>query len=352
MPCLFESGLALVTLLAIVLNALTQLLLEGSVTRPLFGHQATLLPKWDEDFATVILRLGTASLEATSVAGLGNEVGGVTVSSTNDVDKTFTEYGLVEINRFGIMSITNTTEGRGRRRRLREGFANEIKHVKASTAEGELWIDAVWYRELVRFGVGLARFVKGLGRLVWNGLLGKIRASDLLPPASAEETNVSQMRVDLGESEESDGQDDYARFIRGENVSDDDDDEFDVSRVSHNASTSSTPSTPSEYDEGAETVGLYADLSSAASTSTSAPLLLAHMTDTSSSPLTRRRYSHLVSGGSPRSPETQGMFDDWSTLIGDRRYTGFEDDDGLADTRRNCVICTVEPRQIICWPCR
>lgn len=337
------------TLLAIGLNALTQLLLEGSVTRPLFGHQATLLPKWDEDFATVILRLGTASLEATSVAGLGNEVGGVNVSNTTDVDKTHTEYGLVEINRFGIISITNTTEGRGRRKRLREGFANEIKHVKAGTAEGELWIDAAWYRELVRFGVGLARFVKGLGRLVWNGLRGKIRVSDLVPPAStAEEANISQRRV-VDESEESDGQDDYARFVRGENVSDDDDDEFDLSRVSRNASTGSTPSTPSEYDEGAETVGLYADLSSAASTSTSAPLLLAHMTDTSSSPLTRRRYSHLVSGGGSRSPETQGIFDDWSTLLGNRRV---EDDDGLGDTRRNCVICTVEPRQIICWPCR
>lgn len=353
MPCLFESGLALVTLLAISLNALTQLLLEGSVTRPLFGHQATLLPKWDEDFATVILRLGTASLEATSVAGLGNEVGGVSVSTTTDVDKTFTEYGSVEMNRFGIMSITNTTEGRGRRKRLREGFANEIKNVKASTAEGEVWIDAVWYRELVRFGVGLAKFMKGLWRLVWDGLRGKIRASDLVPPASAtEETSMSQRRL-VDDSEESDGQDAYARFVRGENVSDDDDDEeFDPSRGSRNGSTSSTPSTPSEYDEGAETVGLYADLSSAASTSTSAPLLLAHMTDTSSSPLTRRRYSHLVNGRSSRSPERQGIFDDWSKLISDRRSTGLEDDDGLGGARRNCVICTVEPRQIICWPCR
>src|ERR1700735_1646403 len=77
MPCLFESLLSLVTLLTIALNALTQLLLEGAVTRPLFGHAATLLPRSDEDFSIVLLRLGAASLEATSVAGLGNEVGGV-----------------------------------------------------------------------------------------------------------------------------------------------------------------------------------------------------------------------------------------------------------------------------------
>jgi hypothetical protein len=24
----------------------------------------------------------------------------------------------------------------------------------------------------------------------------------------------------------------------------------------------------------------------------------------------------------------------------------------LADSRRNCVVCTAEPRQVICWPCR
>ena len=71
LPSLLETLLLLVTLLTISLNALTQLLLEGQITRPLFGHQRSLIPKWDEDFGIVLLRLGTASLEATSVAGLG-----------------------------------------------------------------------------------------------------------------------------------------------------------------------------------------------------------------------------------------------------------------------------------------
>src|ERR1700722_18765274 len=108
MPCLFESFLALVTILAISLNALTQILLEGAVTRPPIGRPATLLPKWDEDFSIVLLRLGTASLEATSVAGLGNEVGGVSVSTA--INAPHTEYGTVEMGRYAVQSLSPAYE--------------------------------------------------------------------------------------------------------------------------------------------------------------------------------------------------------------------------------------------------
>jgi hypothetical protein len=350
-PCLFETGLTAVTLLTIALNALTQLLLEGSITRPLFGHQATLLPKWDEDFSIVLLRLGTASLEATSVAGLGNEVGGVTVSETTIANKPHTEYGSVEINRFGVTSISNTMEGRGRRRKLKEGFANEIKNIKASSGEGELWVNSAWYRELVRFGVSVGKFAKGLWRLAWDGLRGRVRrrSQDVVAPGREGITSLERMATNA--SDESDEPDIYDRFLRGETVTDDEE-EYEPTRRSRTTSVSGTPSTMSDDNDESETVGLYADLSSAASTSTSAPVLLAHMTDTAASPLTRRRYSRLVAGEAT-SPEQGSVFDDWSKIIDDRRSMfGPVATDGLAESRRNCVICTVEPRQIICWPCR
>lgn len=161
-----------------------------------------------------------------------------------------------------------------------------------------------------------------------------------------------------------DGPDAYARFLRGETVTDDED-EYDPEPIPGSASGTTSASESSSSDTGGEdteneneTVGLYADLSTAVSSSTSAPLMLAHMTDTSSSPLTRRRYSRLVGGDRERqlSPDTGSIFDDWSKVVYDRR-TGFDDaghgiDEGMMDSRRNCVICTVEPRQIICWPCR
>lgn len=341
-PCLFESALTAVTLLTVSLNALTQLLLEGSVTRPLFGHQATLMPRWDEDFSLVLLRLGTASLEATSVAGLGNQVGGVAVSDTTDLTKTYTQYGSVEMNRFGVTSISHAIEGRGRRQKLKEGFANEIKNVKPASGQGDLWMDSAWYRELARFGMGICKFATGLWRLLTDGLRGRVRHRPGVPVTSPS----FDERVLADEGNESDQPDIYERFLRGEYVSDDDDD-FAPSQRSLSRSTSGTPSAISDNDDGTETVALYADLSSVASTS--APLLLAHMTDASTSPLTRRRYSQLV-GGSNRSPERLSVYDDW---FNDRQpVSEHVEDDGLTEVRRNCVICTVEPRQIICWPCR
>src|SRR5882762_2423141 len=229
LPCLFETGLAAVTLLAITLNALTQLLLEGSITRPLFGHQATLRPKWDEDFSIVLLRLGTASLEATSVAGLGNEVGGVTLSDTTVANKPHTEYGSVEMNRFGVTSISNTMEGRGRRRKLKEGFSNEIKNVKASSSESELWIDSAWYRELLRFGAGVGKFGRGLWRFVWDGLRGRGRhRPDAVAPAHE---GIASLERSSDSGDESDGPDIYDRFLQRETVTDDEE-EFEPIRRS------------------------------------------------------------------------------------------------------------------------
>ena len=65
-----------IIMVTVALNGLTQLLSEGTISRPLFTH-AALMPRPEEDFNVALFRIGTASMEATSVAGLGNEVGGV-----------------------------------------------------------------------------------------------------------------------------------------------------------------------------------------------------------------------------------------------------------------------------------
>jgi hypothetical protein len=370
MPCLFESLLALVTILTISLNAVTQLLLEGAITRPLFGHAATLLPKWDEDFSIALLRLGTASLEATSVAGLGNEVGGVAVSESLDHAKSVTEYGAIEVDRSGVTSITNTLERRNGRKKAKRGLANEVRHVKVGSGEGDLWIDTLWFREVAKFGAGLAKFGRGLWRLISGR--GRVQYN---PQSSAIPQNLDEFEdsVDLDTSSDESESDIYERFLRGDTVSDDDE-EYDPRFISNSASTSDTPSSMSDTAEGdsddnaaSETVCLYADLSSQESTSTSAPLILAHMTNPSESPLTRRRYRRLISEGPNRSQEDQNMLRDWPDITTTERRpdgpsrgarssdvdtTGDIEDPSFAESRRNCVICTVEAREIICWPCR
>jgi hypothetical protein len=317
MTCILESFLALAILLTISLNALTQILLEGTITRPLFGHASTLAPKWDEDFSMVLIRIGIASLEATSLAGLGNEVGGVAVSTALNSTEPHTAYGTIEMNRTGVVSISPTIERRGRHAKVQNGFANEIKNIKTDLGERELWWNKPWYKGLARFAVVLWKCAGGLLRLSWRALRRKPYRL-LGPPYSAGlPANDREVVKQEGVPDEDEL---YARFVRRADISDDDDDEFEPPR---SKSVSRTPSPRADvFDdesdsasvtEGSdnETVALYADLSSAASTSVSAPFLLAHLTDSTASPLTRSRYRQLLTA--PAVAQAAGSASDgWS----------------------------------------
>ncbi|KAL1942641.1 hypothetical protein VTO73DRAFT_4881 [Trametes versicolor] len=91
----------------VALNALTQFLLTGSLSRPLFGHSA-ILPRTDEDFNVELFHLGTASMDATMVGGLGNEVGGVTstLGASVGLSRPDVVRGELELNRMGITALS------------------------------------------------------------------------------------------------------------------------------------------------------------------------------------------------------------------------------------------------------
>jgi hypothetical protein len=345
--------LLLVILVAFSLNILTQLLLEGSVTRLFVGHAASLMPKWDDDFSSVLLRLGIVSLEATSVTGLGNEVSGISLTEHSEAAvKHQVQYGEVEMNCAGVSSITHATEGQEGRRTRKEGFSNEIRRFRVGpSSQSDPMMDTTWFTECKRFGYAVARFGLGCGRMMGRILRGQPIL--LLPPAPYSGQNQrlgvqSGSASQEGETEDTipPQQDIYERFLSGEVLSDDDE-EFspssDLVRRHDDDDDGTGSDTP---DEEVDTLALYNDLSATTSSSATASLLLAHMTDTSPSPLTRRRYRNLVSG----QPDVAGheksareAFVDGK--IGKRR-------DASNESPRNCVICTVEERQIICWPCR
>lgn len=385
LPCLLETMLLLITTLTISLNALTQLLLEGVITRPLFGHTQTLAPKWDEDFAIVLLRLGTASLEATHVAGLGNEVGAVAVGDSELVDPRGKETssangGTIELTSAGVLSISAGPVAMGERG-IRRGFANEINTVKVKNSEDDWLIDYVWLRELTRFGWTLLSVIQGLYRLFlwfiwyrWRGV--KLR----LPPLEAETSDDVPGLQAVASGVET-HETIYQRFLRGEDVGDDDDDEYDPSREwdipndfhDHSGDLSDeqegedaeTESDETDSGGGSETAGLFKDILSQSAGSTSlspGPVLLAHMTTGHASPLTRRRYRELVAHPHRRTfPGQDGgpVGDEMVRFIHDRRVrasvVGAEpepSEENSLERRMNCVICISEPRNIICWPCR
>jgi hypothetical protein len=338
-PVLLESFLIASTALVCALDALTQILLEGAITRSILCRSGSLMPTWEEDCSVVITRLGTASLEATSVAGLGNEVASVTVFDTlaqglgNDPN----DPTAMELDRAGISSSGNLTHGRQR------GFLNEVKNVKAISMHDSTRFEArsLFSKELQRYAKGWLRVMKGTWILLRYG-----RGSQRSTPVPSSPSDGEGVTDEAVSAEGDEG--DYRRFLLGEAISDD---EGEYDHTPHTPSSSDSSSDNEEDDHPAE---LYHNLTSGESSAGPVPVLLAHMVDSSSFPLTRRRYQSLVANaGQHETPTLElPLVSEVSNLRRRRRLAELSEDDGWDESRTNCVICTARPRQVICWPCR
>ena len=336
-PVLLESFLIASTTLVCVLDALTQILLEGTVTRSILCRGGPLMPRLEEDCSVVIARLGTASLEATSVAGLGNEVAGVAVFDTliQGLGISTDDPTAVELDRAGISRSGDLARGRQR------GFSNEVKNIKAISMHGPSRFEArsLFSKELERYLKVWLRVLKGTWILLRYG-----RRSRQPTPTSAPTHGEVADETTSAEGDE----DNYRRFLLGEAISDD---EEEYSLSPHTPSSSHSASDNEEDDHPAE---LYHNLTNDESSAGPVPVLLAHMINSSSSPLTRRRYQKLIENvGQCETPTVESLVDSRiSSLRREWQLNELSEGDGWDETRMNCVICTARPRQVICWPCR
>ena len=369
-----ESLMGAVITLTVALNAITQLLTEGSLTRPLFAH-ASLMPRADEDFIVGLFRLGTASMEATAVAGLGNEVGAVASTHPSSPSPPPPPgplvHGALDIDRAGVSGMTAAYEPRaGGRRTVRRGFTNEIARVRAKAAGTDMWRDTVlsaaWQRHFVAFLASAWR----AARRVWAAALSRVsrlrgKADAEVAPErrekarspSVEVSSEPTMQMPMREWDSAESEEAYARFLRGETISDDEDDFVpddmaipppDGTSSDSDCEADDLPDRPNEH------ANLYTDLS----TSASDPLLFARMANTSPAPLTRMGYRRLVTAPAPTSTPALDAADAWDELAfvdqrrREKRHAMSAAAREEAANPRTCVICTVEPRDIICWPCR
>ncbi|CEL59559.1 Protein ASI3 OS=Saccharomyces cerevisiae (strain ATCC 204508 / S288c) GN=ASI3 PE=1 SV=2 [Rhizoctonia solani AG-1 IB] len=295
------------------------------------AHQS-LLPSRSDDYAVALLKLGSACIEVTAMAGFGNEVSPIHTPDT------------IYISHSGpvIPKLPNAPSG----------LAREIKSVHAVEADNSsthTWLDVAWTKEVGRFGERIARVARG----VWGAMTRRGRPR---------EEDVRAVRHKM-EGEVYDIREVYARYLLGEEVmSDDEDDEFkpgtdaedsesDFDGLSEGEEEQEEQEGEEEEDVSAPT--LYADLArrslppqfrsreSSPSVPALTPMLIAHLTSPSKTPLTRNKYTALsyppttLAAPSPRETQTQ---------------TQTQTDN--EDPRATCVVCTVEPRSVICWPCR
>ncbi|KAH9484462.1 hypothetical protein JR316_0003944 [Psilocybe cubensis] len=381
----------------------------------------------EEDFGVLLLRVGIASMEATGLRGWGNEVAPINLpvrfrgrdesgrdASNGRFDSNQRTHGMIRLGReqvgevyYGSASrsaseyaiagssssaVATRTKDLTRRRKKKansvhlRGFNNDIRTVDLGNSEsgshnhrGFLrYLKEVWMFLVVFWGVlrGLVVFLieraKGSVRMresaskppVVSRGAGGASGSSKENESDGEEVSEEEMRRKEKEI--------YQRFLRGEDISDDEEDEDD----DDNDSLYSDEDEESDDGEGAddnereaEAVGLFTDFirnsrdqmpyaSRGISTGSNGEMVLAHLmhgnTGASPSPLTRRKWnalvrndpnSHSTRAGSPAMIGNGEDDDDgfWE-IPPPTRTRNFNNDqnDGRLNNAWLCVICAVK----------
>ena len=459
-------------MLTISLNALVQLLVRGRVVRlfsglgvgsgvnwqgkcgpPQFmscanhigsvdGDETTSpgffgrLP-YEEDFGILLLRVGTASLEATGLRGWSNEVAAIPLPvrsrNQNRARGNPQTYGVVRMGRIDVAEVqygssayatasasrvksssrsSNPYEDLSilRRRRTKfsetqqrqqRGLFNEVRTVDlgvTNTTEPPRAISG-WWRRIKQswpFFIALWDVLTGLVFVLWDKARSRRRShrSDRAgKPSTIIRTSAEGHRREEDDYQSVEDDDDsaddtrrmdrdkevYSRFLRGEEISDDEHD-GDFSSSFEDEDSRRGVEDDDDVEEGeeeeeeeeeensqGEALRLFSDFlrngRDAPTTSEGGgEMVLAHLLHrqaTSSGPLTRQGWRELVGQGD--ASEYRSHFrnheDDtdknniWNQPSYNRNDATPADSQPIFNTAA-CVICTIGQRDIICWPCR
>jgi hypothetical protein len=350
-----DSSLLLIIALTVGLRALGELCTRGAVTSPLLGHADALVVRRDEDFPLALLRLGTAALDTTAVAGLGNALAPVSAPLSSGVLLTQAEAEMP--------SAVGAEKG---------GFANEIKSVHAKNSDDDAGAGGADTRAMLAFCRALVAVARGSAVWLW-AVVRRQPLPELVPepsqaPRPGPLTRASSV-VPAGTIHHSPSPEEaaYARFLQGEVDADEDGDtDYDPAQYIRASSTSllsesDSDSQDDDAESAEETVGLYSD-------TPPAPLLFAHMASSGNAPLTRGQFRRLAPGYATGVAATNEDADVNSSTVIQRHVRQATPvlvtspppqlpppAPPLAKSDVSsamCVVCADTPRDIILWPCR
>ncbi|KAL1413561.1 hypothetical protein Q8F55_001335 [Vanrija albida] len=386
----------------VVLKAFTHIFTLGYLPSPIWVNllpNEGAVPSLEDDFGVALLKLGTACIEATSYSGLKNELAPVEEAqpwlelSPNGCDQVnpgssvggfgtaITDIHVAELRDPNADSpfsdaLTNFWKAAS-------ALAYDMFLVVLSTPVGRkifiltirTWRARWWY------GPRHWRFWR---REAWaapppnplhDGLIDVLMSS-IVRGVQSREQRPFTAPVPRASRRPTPVPDQYTfdQVLRGEVVIEDDEDEWAAQTVVDEfdddwESDAGGVSAPASDDEDDDQAGsLYRDLVVRDSTpdpdqSSLQPILLAHLTSTGS-PLTRRRYAAILgSGGAsgsasgPSTPTRPGAGSLHDVVLTRRTQASAlatpQQQDEWADERRHtCVVCMVQPRDVILWPCR
>lgn len=363
--------LSIIIIISMALKAFTHLFTLGHLPSPiltnLLPHEG-VVPDIEDDFGVVLLKLGSACIESTAYSGLRNEL--VSVQERPGP--------WLDISTSGTEVIKNshyTPLG---------GFATEITDIEVSEVE-EPQMESAYRRELrnfwktcgnavvsflwslilaTPFGRKCVELIKvGWNRRWWYGPrqfrfwrreawrepphLRQRAVEQRLQRISARLNRTIELDLSTGISsalqirEETPAPTQWREILRGEVEVEDDEEEWE-----DDSSSTSSESSEISVDDGNRE--LYEDLVAEQTEEDLQPVLLAHLTNPGT-PLTRRRFAAILS--TPTNPASPSALSD---VIQERRLMTKSDnrDEWDEERRRNCVVCQIEPRDTILWPCR
>jgi len=356
--------LTIIIVFSVMLKGLTHLLTLGYLPSPVFANLLPhdgVYPAKEDDFGIFLLKLGTACIESTQYSGLRNELAGIEEKRGPWVEINAAGsdlYRPIAIHARGFATEINDVEvNEAVDPQMESLYWRETKSFWSACGQAlvaSAWMvllktpggKALWdWSQHVRQRYRLPRRTWRIWQLDawrWPRPQMAVQSAVTDPTSRVENSNGVSTSVSLRHTP-GPIQVQYADFLRG--GADIEDDEGEWQEETDDGSESSEGS--SEADDES---GLYRDLFAPVDEAESGlqPVLLAHLTN-SSIPLTRRRYaSMLTSSSSSIAPE--GLRD----IVEDRRASAATRDRDQWDEerRRNCVVCTVEQRDTILWPCR
>lgn len=256
--------------------------------------------------------------------------------------------------------------------RLRRGFSNDVRIIDLGHAASSGPFSRPWKRSIVAFWQFLV--------VLWGVIHGLVRF--LLDKARRRGSKREQKRWKVTSEEEDESEltnedgtvegdaEVYQRFLRGEDISDDDEDAMAESSNLSDEEMSDETDEEEPVQREAEMVDLLTDLLRSPEIQdrrttlgheddylgSDGEVALAHLLHGSaatSRPLTRRVWNTLtrdrvesnVDGTSPGDHRAE-------ELVSKRYFKNVEQRDGEKGVQHICVICMLESREIICWPCR
>jgi len=364
---------------SVAVKAFTSLFTLGYLPSPvlanLLPHEGAI-PSIEDDFGVVLLKLGTACIEATQYSGLRNEVASITESrgpwvqlttGDSDIHKRMITGGFAtEITDIKVAAINDPARGTRYRNELKlfwqTVFDVSVKlgwnavvatpgALQAISTAKKLWSRRWWYgprrwkfwrRQAWDAPVHLQRLSRpGSSARAHSSGTSVVRASGTnrleIPHAARARSSRSPTPADFP----------YDRYLLGEVEMEDDDEDWDEEddALSEGSDTSSFDEDENSQAEDVQKLQDEQDMRI---------VLAAHLSSSSSSPLTRRRYAALAIPAQSSSVVSVIQSSSLGDIVADRRMLmqGKDKDEWDEDRKRSCVVCTVEQRDTVLWPCR